>query len=238
MEITHPSESIMSNDYRSSDEFPEDEGAYTLEGPGELGVIAINFLKDHRLSKQKINILDIGCGNGHDSFYFLDNLNCEIIGFDISNKAIAIATEKAKNKKYKNVKFECKSFIELLEGAYDIIFISGLYHFLKSEERDLLKNIIKKLLNPNGLLFLLTLSSNDTLYYGKGTPVPSESHSFIYSDLNTPDVYLHFSTRDELLSDFEFLDIKKLFEPKEYDPLLRGPENFLPWILIGEKPGN
>lgn len=228
----------MSNNYRSPDEFPEDDDSYSLIGPGELGVIAFDYLKGHKFLKQKTRILDIGCGNGHDSFYFLNNMDCEILGIDISKKAIAMAIEKARNGNYKNVKFECRSFTEISDGAYDIIFISGLYHFLKSEARDLLKKILKELLNPYGLLFLLTLSANDRLYYGRGTPVPSEHHSFIYSESGLTGVYLHFSTYDELISDFKFLDIKKLYEPEEYNPHLRGPENFLPWILIGEKPGN
>jgi hypothetical protein len=48
------------------------------------------------------------------------------------------------------------------------------------------------------------------------------------------DEYLHFSTRDELLEEFWFLEIKELCEHYEYDQQVKRPVNYIPWILIGE----
>ncbi len=112
----------------------------------------------------------------------------------------------------KNMKFECRSFTDLTKGEFDIIFCSGLYHFLKIDETELMRKKIKSLLKPHGLLFLSTLSVNDPFYYGSSELVPNEPNTFIYSDQTVACVYLHFSTKDELNEDFRFLDIKRLFK--------------------------
>ena len=54
------------------------------------------------------------------------------------------------------------------------------------------------------------------------------------SFLEGPSEYLHFSTRDELVEDFWFLEIKELYEHHEYDPQVKGPVKYIPGILIGE----
>jgi cyclopropane fatty-acyl-phospholipid synthase-like methyltransferase len=224
----------MSNDSPQPNDIQEYNEDYTLDGPSELGLAAVDYLKDKGYSHQYRKILDIACGNGRDSFYFINNLDCEILGIDISSQAIDLAKNKTTLEARKNMKFECKSYSDLTDGEFDIIFSSGLYHFLKKNERELMRNKIVSLLKPCGLLFLSTLSVNDPFYYGSGKPVQNEPHTFIYSDQTVAGVYLHFSTKDELMDDFSYLDIKRLFEHEDYNPKIKGPVNYIPWILVGE----
>lgn len=205
-----------------------------LEGPSELAIAAMKYIKKFKPNKDILRILDVGCGNGRDAFYFSDNIKCKIIGIDISKDAIEIALKKAKKLQKKNVKFQIYNFLEFNKGKYDIIFCSGVYHFLKSNERTEFRNKIMRMLKPIGLLFLSTLSVGDTNYYGKGTPIREESHSFLFEYSVEKRVYLHFSTSEELTNDFSFLDIKELYEHEEYDPHVKGPINYIPWIMIGE----
>lgn len=177
------------------------------------------------------SILDIGCGYGRDVFYFLDNFRCRILGIDISKKAIEIAldTDTAlKTQKGDDVKFECCNFTELRDGKYDLVFISNLYQLLKKDERQELRKTIMRTLAPNGLLFLSTLSVRDPEHYRKGIPVFGESNSF------QEKVYIHFCTREELIEDFAFLNIKELYEHEYYEPHANGEvHHHISWILIG-----
>jgi 2-polyprenyl-3-methyl-5-hydroxy-6-metoxy-1,4-benzoquinol methylase len=109
-----------------------------------------------------------------------------------------------------------------------------VYHFLNKNERRVFRETVMRLLKPNGLLFLSTLSVRDTEYYGKGIRIYEEPNSFLYEYSPGKRVYLHFCTREELVADFAFLEIKELYEHEQYDPRVKGPVNYIPWILIGE----
>ncbi len=206
-----------------------------LNGPSELAIEAIKYIYyKFKPNKDILSILDVGCGNGRDAFYFSDNIECRILGIDISKDAIEIALNKVIERQMENVNFQICNFLEFKDGKYDIIFSSGVYHFLKKDERIKFRKRIIKLLKPKGLLFLSTLSVGDSYYYGKGTPVHKESNSFLYEYSAGKTVYLHFSNSEELIKDFSFLDIKELFEHKEHNPHVKGPINYIPWIMIGE----
>lgn len=208
-----------------------------LEGPSELAIAAVGYFKKCKLNKEILSILDIGCGNGRDAFYFSDYLRCRILGIDISEEAVDIASNAALKAQKEDVKFQCCNFTELRGGKYDIVFSASVYHFLKKNERTEFRKMVMRTLKPNGLLFLSTLSVGDTEYYGKGTPVPEESNSFLYEFSPGESVYLHFCTREELVEDFAFLNIKGLYEHEDYDYSVKGPINYIPWILIGEYAG-
>ena len=100
---------------------------------------------------------------------------------------------------------------------------------LRRSEREELRRTVMKVIKPNGLLFLSTLSISDPEHYGKGVPIPKESNSF------QDRVYLHFCTREELVEDFAFLSIRELYEHEYYEPRATGEtHHHISWILIGE----
>jgi len=209
-----------------------DESSF-LEGPSELGIAAVAYLQQQSSIHNPRTILDIGCGNGRDAFYFAEKLRCTVLGIDIAEEAIQSALHAAAAPK-DNLDFQRRNFMDLTGVKYDIVHTASVYFFLRKRERAALRKTIRRILNPNGLLFLSTLSVSDTEYYGKGTPVHGDCNSFLYEDSPGERVYLHFSTRDELVEDFWFLEIKELYEHHEYDPQVKGPVNYIPWILIGE----
>jgi SAM-dependent methyltransferase len=202
------------------------------EGPSELAIAAVAYLKKHMPNDAIRAILDIGCGYGRDAFYLLDNLRCRILGIDISENAIAIASSTALEKQYKNVDFQCRDFRELDESKCDIVFLSNVYQLLERKEREELRRTVLRKLRRNGLLFVSTLSVNDPEHWGKGNPVPKESNSF------HEQVYLHLCTREELLEDFSFLSIKDLYEHEYDEPRATGEvHHHISWMLIGENAG-
>lgn len=199
------------------------------EGPSELAVAAVKYLRKYRPNSRALDVLDIGCGYGRDSFYLQDNLECRVLGIDVSEKAIDMASKKALEMKKKDVKFRWCDFGALDEGKYDVIFCSHVYHLLQADARRAFRETVMRLLKSGGLVFLSTLSVRDPEHYGKGRPVPGEPNSFVDK------VYHHFCTREEIMQDFAFLAIKELYE-REYDePRAAGEvHHHILWIFSGE----
>jgi len=205
----------------------KDSGNIWGERPSELAIAMAKYLRGHKTNDNMISILDIGCGYGRDALYFLGHFRCEILGIDGSEKAIDLAKKAAVSRK--NMKFQCCDFTELGKDSYDVVFISNLYQLLRRSEREELRRTVMKVIKPNGLLFLSTLSISDPEHYGKGAPFSDESNSFMDK------VFLHFCTRNELEKDFKFLTIGELYEHEYYEPRATGEtHHHISWILIGE----
>ena len=188
--------------------------------------VALSFLQKKLIKSNQITFLDIGCGDGRDIDFISSNLDNLIIrGIDISLKAIENAIELNSNKD--NVTFECMDWKDLDDTQYDIIYISGVYHFFNMADRNTFIFKIKKILKPHGFFFLSTLSSNDKQYYGKGVSIKNDPNSF------QSEFFIHFCSEDELREDFKFLKIVDLFEyfHKNYS---KDIEYHTMWILIGE----
>ncbi len=191
---------------------------------------AFNFLKKKLSLSEQLSFLEIGCGDGCDIAFLSSNFeNLLIYGIDISLKAIEKAIQLNSGKQ--EVKFECKDWKDLDDTQYDIIFISGVYHFFNLPERKAFIVKIKKILKPGGYFFLSTLSSNDKQYYGKGVSVKNDHNSF------QSEYFIHFCSEDEIRQDFNFLKILKLFEyfHKNYS---KDTEFHTMWLLIGQKSKN
>jgi len=189
--------------------------------------VALSFLQKKLIKSNQFTFLDIGCGDGRDIDFISSNLDNLIIrGIDISLKAIENAIELNSNKD--NVTFECMDWKDLDDTQYDIIYISGVYHFFNIADRNTFIFKIKKILKSHGFFFLNTLSSNDKQYYGKGVSVKNDPNSF------QNEVFIHFCSEDELREDFKFLKIVDLFEyfHKNYS---KDTEYHTMWILIGKK---
>jgi len=166
-----------------------------------------------------MEILDIACGYGRDALYLAGSINCCVLGIDNSNEAVDIEA---------CIEFRCYDFTQAPERKFDVVFASNLYHLLRPEERQALRNIICKCLKSQGTLFLSTLSPNDPEHGGKGKPVDSEANSFVDQR------YLHFCTREELEQDFGFLTIRELSEHEYYEPRSDGEvHHHIIWLLMG-----
>ncbi len=171
-----------------------------------MALTVIEYLQNIDVNK-KINILDIGCGEGRDDLYLAQNLkNRRIVAIDPSRKAIQKA--RVTLSRENDIEFHNIGFKEIYENKqFDVILISNVYHFFNKTERELFRAKIKKLLKSQGWFFLSTLSNNDKQYYGSGTPVPNDPNSF------KGITYLHFASKSEIMEDFGFL---KVIELKEY----------------------
>jgi cyclopropane fatty-acyl-phospholipid synthase-like methyltransferase len=197
--------------------------------PSALAVFACHYLQGVKSSGRAIEILDIGCGYGRDAVYLARNINCRIFGIDNSSEAIDMAKKTLAADMQSRLRFECCDFRQITGGKFEIIFASNFYHLLNKEERNTLRETIKRRLKRGGMLFLSILSPRDPEHYGKGKPVEDDDNSF------RDEIFLHFCTREELEKDFSFLAIEELSEHEYYEPRSNGEvhHHFL-WILEGK----
>lgn len=99
-----------------------------------------------------IKLLDIGCGEGKDAVFFARN-GYDVTAFDVSDAGI----EKTKRLAEKigvhvNV-FKADILDYRLDTHFDVIFSSGVLHYIKPEFRKEIFENYKQYTNPNGLHF-------------------------------------------------------------------------------------
>lgn len=94
--------------------------------------------------------LDIGCGNGRNSFYLAEK-GFEAYGIDFSKTSIEWGNQMLKDNPRK-VNLLCQSLFDF-EGepeSFDLIYDSGCFHHIKPHRRTQYLNIVQKHLKPNG----------------------------------------------------------------------------------------
>lgn len=94
-------------------------------------------------------ILDLGCGNGSMSKYFIEKGASYVLALDISQNMINEAKEK---NSAKNIDYDVLGMEEIstINEKFDIVFSSLAFHYI--EDFNKLTNDINNLLNENGML--------------------------------------------------------------------------------------
>tara|TARA_B100000965_G_scaffold90445_1_gene73548 strand:+ start:2360 stop:3016 length:657 start_codon:yes stop_codon:yes gene_type:complete len=99
-------------------------------------------------------ILDLGCGTGKFLYNYYE-LGSICTGVDI------IDNFQIKSKKnFKLIKSAFQNFISKNKKKYNVIFLFEFVEHLSLNEREILFNMIPKLLKKNGIVFLSTLNKN------------------------------------------------------------------------------
>ncbi|MDE6603797.1 MAG: adenylyl-sulfate kinase [Lachnospiraceae bacterium] len=122
------------------------------------------------------NILELGCGNGRDSIYFL-KLGLNVTAIDSSDGVI---TQLKKKYEENNIYFICDDFVSssaIFSGQYDYVYSRFTLHAINEEQEIEVLHNVYKVLKKNGLFFIEVRSINDELY-GKGEKVGENSYIF------------------------------------------------------------
>ena len=115
--------------------------------------------------REKHKVLDIGCATGT----LLTELNnrigekCELVGIDKSTKNIEKAKKKSQNL---NIKFE-EGVIENIQyedNYFDIVLSTFLFHRLNIESKKKGMKELKRVLKPNGQLFIIDVGKPNNPY--------------------------------------------------------------------------
>jgi 2-polyprenyl-3-methyl-5-hydroxy-6-metoxy-1,4-benzoquinol methylase len=187
------------------------DGRLWGDGPSALARLAVARLRPY--VTHELSILDVGCAYGRDARYLASELGCRVLGLDPSPAAIAAARKaRSVGLKVEYVTGDLASLKSDAEhaGPYDVVFICNVYHLLGPIGRREFAAAVAAVVRPSGLLFLSTLSPRDAQHYAVGEPVSGEERSWV------DQVYLHFSTADDLARDFAAFEVLDL-EERSYD---------------------
>ncbi len=135
-----PNEAYWSNFYSNSKELPFE--------PSDFSMYALHFLQNRIKKKSQIHILDLGCGNGRDS-YFFSSKGYKVTGIDPSSQ---IETDK--------FQFIQKNVFELELKGFDVYYLRFVLHTLLESDCDQLFQKLS-LLPPETLIMFETRSTKN-----------------------------------------------------------------------------
>lgn len=120
----------------------------------------INFLNKYNHKKEDY-ILDLGCGEGRDAIYLLNN-NYKIHALDYSITAINKCNELTNNK-YKDSFFQFDIMKNILNKKYKYIYsIAVLHMFVTKNHRNKFYKFIREHLTDDGLALITVLGDGVT----------------------------------------------------------------------------
>jgi SAM-dependent methyltransferase len=103
--------------------------------------------------KNSLNILDLGCGNGRDAFYFA-NFFKHVLAIDRSGIAVK---QNNKINKFKNLSFKKADIINaklITNKKFDNIYARFFLHTLSDNEENIFFKNIKKIMKKKALVYL------------------------------------------------------------------------------------
>lgn len=115
--------------------------------------------KEEKIELSNLRILDLGCGNGKNSFYIADQgHNNKIVGIDISETALKYASELASSGRF--IKGNIGEKMDFQDASFDIILDVTTSNSLNESERKIYLNEIQRLLKSGGYLFVRALNKD------------------------------------------------------------------------------
>lgn len=169
--------------------------------------------------KNPAHILELGCGNGRDSLFFLSEGH-RITAIDGSDVAIHMLKRTTNSN---NALFVCDDFVRskrLYQAKYDCIYSRFTLHAISEEQEDELLDNVRCALNSNGILAIEARTTNDELY-GKG--IEAENNTFFYNEhyRRFIDVNVFRGKIEKLGFDLLYLDESNGFSrTQDSDPVL------------------
>lgn len=126
------------------------------------------------------NLIELGCGNGRDSIYFVQN-NINVVAIDQVQEEIDYLNE---NHKEEDIIFVCDDFTNLentnneivCETDFDYIYSRFTFHSINELKENRTLDWIEKKLSDGGYFFLEARSINDPMF--KKGNVLSENENF------------------------------------------------------------
>ncbi len=148
----------------------------------------VNFLKkEEKVQLENLNVIDLGCGTGRNSFYFAEMGN-SVVGLEISKTAIDIAKDNADSAGL-DVKYIKQSIGESFpceDKSIDIALDVTSSNSLTESEREVFLNETKRVLRDGGYFFTKALcrdGDDNAKYLIKNNP-GTEKDTYIMPDTN------------------------------------------------------
>lgn len=149
--------------------------AHTNQWLHEHSAQETDFARDvHAYIPASSTILELGCGEGNDSFYFAEQGHV-VTATDFSDVAITQNTERWTND---NLTFAVQDLAQPFpqaDASFDVIYTRlSLHYFTDDTTRRIFKDIAR-ILKPGGLLCFMCKSTQDSIY-GKGDLIEQDMY--------------------------------------------------------------
>ena len=107
--------------------------------------------------------LDIGCGDGRNSFFLGDN-KLDVLGVDYAPAAVELANELAMIRKKPGVSFKEMDALALPEslGTFDLVVQWSILDHFFPDQHNFFAERLSQLAKPGGFVMLSEYSTNDT----------------------------------------------------------------------------
>lgn len=175
-------EQVWDREYRNSK-------FLTKENKPQSDVVRfVNFLKkEEMIQLENLNVIDLGCGTGRNSFYFAEMGN-NVTGMEISKTALDMAKDNA-NSAGLNIKYIKQSIGDVFpvdDSSVDIALDVTSSNSLTEKEREVFLNETKRVLKDGGYFFTKALckdGDDNAKYLIKNNP-GVEKDTYIMPDTN------------------------------------------------------
>jgi bifunctional enzyme CysN/CysC len=112
---------------------------------------------------EPLNVLEVGCGNGRDAFYFA-LLGHDVIGLDISERAVRLCQESYDRGGIVFVASTLRQYLDAEQTAsVDVVYSRFSLHAMNKKEEEETLQAAAAILKSNGRLYIECRSINDPM---------------------------------------------------------------------------
>src|SRR6185437_14100845 len=105
-------------------------------------------------------VLDAGCGTGENALH-IASLGLPVLGVDVAETALAIAQEKARNRKIEAEFAAADAFkLQRLGRKFQTVLDCGLFHTFNGDERTRYAASLASVTEHNGMLYVLCFNND------------------------------------------------------------------------------
>ena len=180
-----------------------------LKYPNEQLIKFLNkFILKKKINKNKLLFLDLGCGNGRNTKYILEN-GLKVVSIDLSKIAINNTRKLLKKSKfnpsrYKLINISSDNF-KYASNSFDYIISDSTLDSMPINEFKKTIKLIYNLIKPNGLVYLNLINIKNVTHKGKFL----NKYDFLINskhENNTIQSYFDNKRINESFKQFEIVD--------------------------------
>ena len=163
------------------------------------------LINHYQKIKQGGKVLDIGIGQGRNSFFLLDK-GFKLEGIDPSKAAIDILKKQAKEQKLDLAVFN-EDFLSFgaKQGRYDALLIFGLVQILSEKQIGQLAEKTSNWLKPNGLAFITSFTKKEKVFMPKTNEWQKLGQSSFGNGKGLFRTFLHANEAQKFFKGFDFI---------------------------------
>lgn len=141
-----------------------------FKGTDNLDVAQWNKMK---LIAEKMNmepgmkVLDIGCGWGSLAYFLVFNYDVKVTGITISQEQLKYCQE---NFQHPNLTYKLQDYRNITDTDFDRIVSVGMFEHVTSANYETYFRICQRILKPDGLFLLHTITGDRCHHPGEGNP--------------------------------------------------------------------